>query len=54
MASHRHHLTTGRDDAPTVQSSRKLGAVAYVVKPFDPLMLHQALDVASGSIVQRK
>jgi two-component system response regulator AtoC len=47
-------MTTGRDDASTVLASRKLGAVAYVVKPFDPVMLHQALDVASASIVQRK
>jgi len=45
-------MTTGRDDPPTVQASRKLGAVAYVVKPFDPVMLHQALDVASASTVQ--
>jgi len=47
-------MTTGRDDPPTVQTSRKLGAVAYVVKPFDPLMLHEALDVASASIAQHK
>ena len=47
-------MTTGRDDPETVKASRKLGAVAYVVKPFDPLMLHEALDVASASTVQGK
>ena len=47
-------MTTGRDDPPTVQASRKLGAIAYVVKPFDPVMLRQALDVASASTVQGK
>ena len=47
-------MTTGRDDPPTVQASRKLGAIFYVVKPFDPLMLHHALDMASASTVQGK
>lgn len=47
-------MTTGRDDPETVKASRKLGAIAYVVKPFNPLMLQQALDVASASAVQGK
>ncbi len=47
-------MATGRDDPPTVQASRRLGAIAYVVKPFNPLMLQQALDVACASAVQGK
>ena len=42
-------MSTGRDDAVTVQTSRKLGAVGYVLKPFNPCLLRQALEVASGS-----
>ncbi len=45
-------MTTGRDDPQTVQASRNLGAIAYVVKPFSFLMLHQALDLASASTGQ--
>ena len=41
-------MSTARDDPRTVRTSRKLGAVAYVIKPFDPVMLREALDLASG------
>lgn len=41
-------MTTARDDTRTVRTSRTLGAIAYVIKPFDPVMLREALDVASG------
>ncbi len=43
-------MATGRDDSPTVHSSRKVGAVAYVTKPFDPDLLRQAVDHASGRL----
>jgi CheY-like chemotaxis protein len=41
-------MSTGRDDPPTVRTSRRLGAVAYVLKPFDPVLLREALDLAAG------
>ena len=41
-------MSTARDDPATVRTSRKAGAVAYVIKPFDPVMLREALDRASG------
>ena len=41
-------MSTARDDPETVRASRKLGAVAYVTKPFILYMLRQALDEASG------
>jgi CheY-like chemotaxis protein len=31
-----------------VRGSKKLGAVAYVLKPFDPYLLRQAVDRAAG------
>ena len=40
-------MSTARDDSETVRTSRKIGAVAYVIKPFDPVMLREALDDAS-------
>ena len=43
-------MSTARDDPETVRTSRKLGAVAYVTKPFDLYMLRQALDEASGRL----
>lgn len=43
-------MSTARDDPQTVRTSRKLGAVAYVTKPFDPDLLRQALDHASGRL----
>ena len=39
-------MSTARDDPNTVRTSRKAGAVAYVIKPFDPVMLREALDGA--------
>jgi DNA-binding NtrC family response regulator len=41
-------MCTGRDDAQTIQTSRKLGAVAYVTKPFNPYLLREALEQASS------
>ena len=43
-------MATGNDESPTVRSSRKLGAVAYVLKPFDLYMLRQAVDAAAGRL----
>ena len=43
-------MSTVRDDPQTVQTSRRLGAVAYVTKPFNPYLLRQALDHASGRL----
>ena len=43
-------MSTARDDPHTVRTSRKLGAVAYVTKPFDEHLLRQALDHASGRL----
>ena len=41
-------MSTGCDDPQTVRTSRKVGAVAYVIKPFNPVLLCEALDLASG------
>ena len=41
-------MSTARDDPTTVRTSRTVGAVGYVIKPFDPVMLREALDRASG------
>ena len=38
------------DGLPVVWASRMLGAVGYVTKPFDPDLLRQALDHASGRL----
>ena len=43
-------MSTGRDDSQAVRASRTLGAVAYVTKPFDAILLRQALDHASGRV----
>lgn len=37
-------MSTGRDDAETVRASRKAGAVAYVLKPFNPVLLRSAIQ----------
>jgi CheY-like chemotaxis protein len=37
-------MSTGRDDPETVRASKKVGAVAYVLKPFDPVLLRSAID----------
>lgn len=42
-------MSTGRDDPETVRASRKAGAVAYVLKPFDPVLLRSALDDTIGA-----
>jgi CheY-like chemotaxis protein len=41
-------MSTGLQDAHTIQASRKLGAVAYVTKPFNPYMLREALERVSA------
>jgi len=41
-------MVTAHDDAYTVRTSRKMGAVAYVTKPFQQLLLREALERASG------
>ncbi len=43
-------MCTVHDDPQTVRTSRELGAVAYVTKPFDQDLLRQALDHASGRL----
>ena len=43
-------MGTGRDESEVVRSSRKVGAVAYVTKPFDRDLLRQAIDHASGRL----
>ena len=43
-------VSTVHDDSQTVRASRKLGAFAYVTKPFNPYLLRQALDNASGRL----
>lgn len=40
-------MSTAQDDPHTVRTSRNLGAVAYVIKPFDPVMVRSALVDAS-------
>jgi FixJ family two-component response regulator len=36
-------IATGADDILSVEQSRRLGAVDFVLKPFDRELLHQAL-----------
>lgn len=43
-------MGTGNDQVEVVRESRKLGAVAYVLKPFDPDLLRQAVDRAAGRL----
>ena len=43
-------MATGLDDVQTVQQSRRLGAVDYVLKPFASAVLRQAVDRASGRV----
>lgn len=43
-------MSTALTDPQTVWTSRNLGAVAYVTKPYDPNLLRQALDRASGQL----
>jgi DNA-binding NarL/FixJ family response regulator len=43
-------MATGLDNPEIVLQSRRLGAVGYVVKPFTPGMMRQAVDLAAGRI----
>jgi CheY-like chemotaxis protein len=43
-------MATGRAEADVVRASRTVGAVGYVLKPFDPYVLRQALDNAAGRL----
>ena len=40
-------IATAADDIGAIEKSRELGAVDYVLKPFDSELLRQALDRAS-------
>lgn len=44
-------MCTGHDDVDTVQTSRRLGAVGYLRKPFSQYVLREALD---GAAVERR
>jgi two-component system response regulator HydG len=46
-------MATGRADAEAVRESRKLGAVGYVTKPFDPYLFRQAVDTAAERLAER-
>jgi CheY-like chemotaxis protein len=46
-------MSTAHQDPHTVQTSRKVGAVAYVTKPFVPYMLKDALACASAGLRPR-
>lgn len=37
-------MSTGRDDPAAVRASRKAGAAAYVLKPFNPVLLRSAIE----------
>lgn len=41
-------VSTFHDDSQTVRASRTIGVFAYVTKPFNPDLVRQALDHASG------
>lgn len=43
-------MGTGVDESIIVRTSRKVGAVAYVTKPFDADLLRQAVDHAAGRL----
>ena len=48
-------MSTGHRDPHTVQTSRKLGAVAYVTKPFVAYVIQEALERASrANAAQRR
>ncbi|HUR00825.1 MAG TPA: response regulator [Gemmatimonadaceae bacterium] len=47
-------IATGADDFPSVEKARKLGAVDYVLKPFDQTMLRQALGRAFEALGRGK
>lgn len=41
-------MATGCQDAPTIQTSRRSGAIAYVTKPFNPYALRDAVGQAAA------
>ena len=43
-------MATGADDMRSIEESRQLGAVDYLLKPFDRELLRQALVRASNAI----
>lgn len=43
-------MATALDAPQTIRTSRKVGATAYVTKPFDSIVLRQAIDHASGRL----
>ena len=45
-------MATGRADAEAVRRSRKIGAVGYVTKPFDPYLFRQAVDLAAERLTR--
>ena len=47
-------MSTAHRDPHTVQTSRKLGAVAYVTKPFMPYVIQEALERVSRANAQRR
>jgi two-component system response regulator FlrC len=47
-------MSTAHRDAHTVQTSRKVGAAAYVTKPFVPYLLQEALDRVTGGQPARR
>jgi DNA-binding NtrC family response regulator len=46
-------MSTAHRDPHTVQTSRKLGAVAYITKPFVPYVVQDALERVSAQRVPR-
>ena len=47
-------IATGADDLASIEKARHLGAVDYVLKPFDQAMLRQALEWASEAVERNK
>jgi DNA-binding NtrC family response regulator len=43
-------IATGADDLESIEKSRSLGAIDYVVKPFDKQLLHRAIEKANNAI----
>jgi CheY-like chemotaxis protein len=46
-------MSTAHQDPHTVQTSRKVGAVAYITKPLVPYLVQEALERVSGSTNSR-
>ncbi len=47
-------MATSADDIATIEMSRQLGVVDYVLKPFGRELLHQAMQRASKAIVEQR